>query len=417
MKRNLQLTAALFVTISPLLLADDPPVVPGDVPFSYNKSDPAADRLVQSDFSISKNGKLAVSGMEMALNGDATGWAVWDIKTAKRVCKGKGTSFTLHSIAISEDGNLVAVGGDQCLPAGQLFQDPDKPWPVELKIFNAASGELLKVLGGHAVSMNKLAFTRDGKHLVSLSSDDVLRVWTVPKGEAVVKVCFTSRDPDRNEWKGDVDSPKDKAASNVVHDKQIEEAMNFAISPDGKTIAVATATREVFILDTLTGKLLDTYTCKKIITSENVSYSPDGRLLVIGGSSKLVPVLRLDRPPQVGERTPDGWMEVWNVREKTLLTVLGEHDGSVLCHAISPDNSHLISGGSIDGARVWDIATGKMKYQLKEAFKKDEVKADSVGTVAFLPDGKTFAVLRYFSLVRFWDLATGKEIEPTKLLK
>jgi len=298
-------------------------------------------------------------------------------------------------VAISPDGTLLAVGGDFVAdPLGER-----DALPTELKVFEASTGKLLAVFGGHAQQMLKLCFTSKGQ-LVSLATDNVLRVWALADYRALLKCSFELAFRGDQVW--NVERPSDKARVEVFHD-QVIEASNFATSPDGTITAVATRTKEVFILETLSGKLSRRITCSKIARVDGVQYSPDGSLLAISGPSEKDDV---EVSPRVFE-PKDGHIEIWQVREGKLVATLGERES---CLAISPDNRHLISPSN--GGRVWEIGTGKVKYQIVSEFKGWDAELHSA---VFLSDGKTFATLHPYSPVRFWELATGKEIDPTRL--
>ena len=81
-------------------------------------------------------------------------------------------------------------------------------------------------------------------------------------------------------------------------------------------------------------------------------------------------------------------------------------DGKTLVVASNPlDNSIIIDGKRIDGSgsriqlpgpiRVWDIASGKLKYELKKAY----------GAMAFSPDGRFFLTSRII-----WKTSTGERL-------
>ena len=69
----------------------------------------------------------------------------------------------MTTLDISPDGRVLASGSG--------FED------TTIHIWDAATGELLKQLDGHTGWVCDLAFTRDGRHLISAASDQTIRFW------------------------------------------------------------------------------------------------------------------------------------------------------------------------------------------------------------------------------------------------
>ena len=335
--------ALLF--LGPKMLFAEPPDALMGIPFSHCRSSDRAKQVPfqsdtpkgfvgpHNDFDVSKNGKLAVCG--------EWGWSFWDIGTGTRESKARTRSRVTESVAISPDGKLVAVGGDNVRHFRVPPRDDDEfePLPSELKLYDAASGRLLHVFGGHISFIHRVRFTPDGKYLVSLANDNILRVWTVADRKPLVKCCFTAKNPLRNEWQDHEDGPGDKAKIEVIHEQIIEEVGDFAISPNGNTVAVSTVTRKIFFVETVTGRLLRQLTCKKIARSTAVVYSPDGSLVAVGGPSEK-------RNVEIRERVfapRDGVVEIWTANGDECVAVLEKHSSNILCLAISPDNQCIVS--------------------------------------------------------------------------
>ncbi|MEP7378941.1 MAG: hypothetical protein ABI725_05195, partial [Chloroflexota bacterium] len=98
---------------------------------------------------------------------------------------------------------------------------------------------------------------------------------------------------------------------------------------------------------------------------------------------------------------------LWDVATRTPIGELTTgHADDVHSVAFSPDGMTFASGGS-DGVMLWDVAT---RTPIGELTTGD---ADGVHSVAFSPDGRTLASGGEDSNVILWDVATGKPIgEP-----
>ena len=83
----------------------------------------------------------------------------------------RGNRGAINAIAISPDGNRVAIGGSSAYSVGDIF------------VFDTASGTLENVLKRHKtlIPINGLAFSDSGGKLASVSADGQVIVWEIPQ--------------------------------------------------------------------------------------------------------------------------------------------------------------------------------------------------------------------------------------------
>ena len=180
------------------------------------------------------------------------------------------------------------------------------------------------------------------------------------------------------------------------------EASDVTYAPDGQRLAVA-GSIGIWIYDarTLTPlKLIAGDTSRKVrsdgsvwarsVWINSVSFSPDGKTIVSGGSGGMDKILRL-----------------WDVNTGSLLKTFKGHTIWVNSVRFSPDGKTIVSGGSDKTIHLWDAETGGNIQTFKG-------HTGSVNSVRFSPDGQTIASGSEDGTVRLWDVKTGRQVKALK---
>lgn len=305
---------------------------------------------------------------------------------APRLVVQAGHSSNVTSVAFSPDGKTVVSGSED----------------NTLKLWNVATGKELRTLSGHSSVVSSVAFSPDGKTVLSGSRDNTLKLWDVVTGKEL------------RSFRG-----------------HINEITSVAYSPNGKTVLSGSAGRLLKLWDVTTGKELRSfYGHTNAVTS--VTYAPDGKTVLSGSwdsSLRLWDVqsgkeLRSFRGHKnsvesvayapdgktVLSGSVDGTLKLWDVETGAELHSFSGHSGRVYSWvnsvAYSPDGRMVLSGSADETLKLWDIATGK---ELRTLFVKHPPWVSmNVTSVAYSPDGRTVLSGSEDKTLRLWDVATGR---------
>jgi WD40 repeat protein len=292
-------------------------------------------------------------------------------------------------------------------------------------------GECLRTMHGHAGDVCAVAFSPDGKWLVSGGADGNVGIWDVETGECTRTIVA------HKEWVHSVaPSPDGRAFASGGRDGLVKLwdaetgelrksfaghsgiVFSVAYSPDGRSLASCAKDPTARMWDVASGECLKSLPTESFVGGKGVAFSADGKQVLFAGldlqlfdvetgrrlrtfhghsDSLNGAALSLDgkRAASVGEYT-DRTLRVWDVKSGECLWMkdFGENQGA-WCVIFAAQDTVVVSGHSNGAIRFWDAASGTPVGTVAG-------HANPVSCLAVDPEGKYLASGGWDKLIKIW---------------
>lgn len=293
-----------------------------------------------------------------------------------------GHALSVWSVAFSPDGRYVLTGS----------------MDMSAVLWDAVTGKQLRTLRGHTQPVTGVAFSPDGRQALTGSMEGAailwnprtgrkLRTFRLSAGTAIWSVAFS---PDGRYVLTDATLWNAETGTKLrTFDAGGQSVRAVAFSRDGRLALAGTfgPNPTVTLWNGQTGGRLRNFTGhSRTVTS--VAFSPDARMAVTASE--------------------DGTAIVWEVQTGRALHTLRGHTQEIRSVAFHPDGRQILTGSLDETAVVWDAQTGERQhtYRARGLFPGQE----KVWAVAFSPDGaKALAGVGHNAAV-LWDNRTREQI-------
>jgi WD40 repeat protein len=295
---------------------------------------------------------------------------LWDIATGRAIRTFIGDTDSIQSIAFSPDGRYVLSGSAD----------------HTMKLWDVTTGKEIRTFTGRTKNdlINSVAFSPDGRHLLSGGSDKTVKLWDIATGGEIR--TFTGHDG----WVSSV-----------------------AFSPDGRYALSGSWDNTLILWDVSTGKEIRTFAGRGGRLKKERAVATGGETvpaaveaisekIFMGARGQISSVAFSHDARYALSGSWDNTLSLWDISTGREIKVFRGHKDRVNTVAFSPDGSHIISASRDNSIKLWNIATGR-------EIRTFRGHTGDISSTAFSRDAKSFISGGSDGTIRLWDLKTGKE--------
>jgi WD40 repeat protein len=419
-------------------------------------------RSIKSVASLNSSLRFAPDGKTLALNSNSNELHLVEVDSGRQVWRrGIPNSFAREHIFAPDGKTLALISGN----------------PELVQLWDPADGTLVRAFQHPKHNgIGVIALSRDGKSLAAATMDRLV-LWDVATGKETASLEA------KMGWSmGLAFTPDGKtlvsgASNTVVHVWDVQSkklrfslgrplgtaGASLALSPDGTTAAMGTFYSQIHVWDLASGKELWADLPGHDSPIQSVAFSPDSSLLACGGDRRTVRIWDMKTGKPVSQLASNAQLVMWSPDGKRLACVPFVASNFPL-HYNSEPKADPVSVWDVDtgkvqqtlpsgnaGALVWDAAGKRLRavplpgallssdrrtaivldrksdgirnhqtfiraIDLENGKERFSFRDDSIGgPMALSSDGATLATSAGSQGIRLWDLLLGKEIRTLRL--
>ncbi|MGA7702932.1 MAG: SUMF1/EgtB/PvdO family nonheme iron enzyme, partial [Thermoguttaceae bacterium] len=268
-------------------------------------------------------------------------------------------------------------------------------------------GRQIRTFQGHTEYITSVAFSPDGRHVLTGSHDHTAILWDAASGQKLhvftghsEHVCSVAFSPDGRQI---LTGSSDKTA--ILWDastgRQLQTFHHFivqsvAFSPNGRQVLTGAFDPAAILWDAVSGEKIEKFAGS--FSTESVAFSPDGRQMLTGGRS-------------VGQRA-DSIQDsaiLWDISTGQQIRAFQGHTDTVKSVVFSPDGRRVLTGAYDGTAILWDAANGQKLHTFQGQPLQGFGRLRDAVAVAFSPNGRRILTAGSSDDgAILWDAASGQ---------
>ena len=270
-------------------------------------------------------------------------------------------------------------------------------YSARIKLWDVKSGREIQTLNGHSASVNTIAFSPDGKSIVSGSSDMNIRIWDLETGKS-----------------------KGMAGGDG-------EVLSVAYSPDGQLIASATKGGAVRLWDARTRKQVSQLNSDHDDLVRWVQFSRDGQSLIAECPTEIkvwniakaniehsfekarntwyAAVALHPKLNQIATGDDSGRIQIWDLTNESLVSTMQWHSSSISAISFNSTGTRMVAASTDGAVKTWHVERCEELLALPS-------RRTPIPCLKFSPDGKSIAAGYHDGWMMWWET-----LEPARRLR
>jgi WD40 repeat protein len=369
--------------------------------------------------------------------GDAQGnLYVLEVAGGKLIFSGQKHKSQIRRVTFTPSGHEIVTGGQDGVVCVSDAANPgliDRTWSLAPGIpSGAATAATVEVGDGDGI--NALAASADGKKIAAATGNPAtIMVWDAINGNVIAQIERAHGQGD-----GEVSNPLLNTLQFTPDSKQLISAGNRVMKRESTSLKFGATNVEVLeikLWDVSSGNLVREIATEEVFGRGELALSHDGKLLATSDNGAVhfwkfdghkpfrsistvgvysSPLCFAPDDAELAASTENS-VSVWDVAAGTS-RFDGENTGDVRSAAWNSAGTKIVVG-YLNGARLWDAASGKLEHTLSMGEPLGPGSWTAVAwAVGFTPDGQTVltagsrddAKQYRTGNVRFWEAASGK---------